>query len=111
MIDAFQDYKRRTGAKLDGKTGLLKITEAQYKALKPLTLKFGHGSIGFIFTLTTNAQIWPRSLNSKIGGDAHSIYLIVGDIGTPSGQGLDFVIGYAWLCVPFQIRSKYYFPY
>lgn len=33
------------------------------------------------FALTPNAQIWPRSLNSDIGGTADGIYLIVGDAG------------------------------
>jgi cathepsin E len=49
------------------------------------------------FELTPNAQIWPRSLNSLIGGKASGIYLVVNDIGTATGQGLDFVNGYAFL--------------
>ncbi len=49
------------------------------------------------YELTANAQIWPRALNSAIGGNANSVYLIVGDIGTPSGEGFDFVNGYAFL--------------
>jgi hypothetical protein len=47
--------------------------------------------------LTPNAQIWPRSLNSAIGGSADKIYLIVGDIGSNSGSGLDFINGYGFL--------------
>jgi cathepsin E len=49
------------------------------------------------FELTPNAQIWPRSLNTAIGGNANSIYLVVNDIGTPAGRGLDFVNGYTFL--------------
>ena len=49
------------------------------------------------FELTPNAQIWPRSLNSKIGGTAGSIYLIVSDLRTNSGQGLDFINGQTFL--------------
>ena len=49
------------------------------------------------FELTANAQIWPRALNTDIGGVAGQIYLIVSNIGTPSGQGLDFILGMAFL--------------
>jgi cathepsin E len=50
------------------------------------------------FELTANAQIWPRSLNTVIGGTAGSIYLIVNDLGTPTpAQGLDFINGQAFL--------------
>lgn len=49
------------------------------------------------FELTPNAQIWPRSLNSNIGGAADGIYLIVSDIRSNSGSGLDFVLGQAGL--------------
>ena len=46
---------------------------------------------GTTFELTANAQIWPRALNSTLGGDDDGIYLIVADLGSPSGQGLDFI--------------------
>ena len=36
-------------------------------------------------------------LNTAIGGSADGLYLIVGDLGSPSGEGLDFINGYAWL--------------
>lgn len=49
------------------------------------------------YTLTPNAQIWPRSLNTYIDGSINAIYLIVGDIGTPSGEGFDFINGYTFL--------------
>ena len=49
------------------------------------------------FELTANAQIWPRNLNSAIGGTSGNIYLIVGDNGEPSGSGLDFINGQAFL--------------
>jgi cathepsin E len=49
------------------------------------------------FGLTPNAQIWPRSLNTAIGGNANSIYLVVNNIGTATGQGLDFIDGYTFL--------------
>lgn len=49
------------------------------------------------FEFTANAQAWPRSLNSAIGGVSGSVYLIVNDIGTPSGSGLDFINGLVWM--------------
>ena len=49
---------------------------------------------GTTYELTANAQIWPRSQNSVLGGDEGKIYLIVADMGSPSGQGLDFISAY-----------------
>lgn len=40
-------------------------------------------------------------MNSQIGGESGSIYLIVADIGSAIGSGLDFINGYAFLCVFF----------
>ena len=36
-------------------------------------------------------------LNEAIGGDANSVFLIVGDLGTDSGEGFDFVDGMTFL--------------
>jgi hypothetical protein len=91
--DAFKKYKTATGAVADSATGLLRITSAQYSNLKNLDFKIG----GKTYSLTPNAQIFPRSLNTQIGGSANSIYLIVADIGSSSGQGLDFINGYSFL--------------
>lgn len=52
---------------------------------------------GVSFELTPNAQIWPRSLNTAIGGVAGNIYLIVQDNGANSGSGLDFILGQTYL--------------
>ena len=49
------------------------------------------------FELTANAQLWPRSLNTNIGGTAGRIYLIVNDLGSNSGEGLDFINGQTFL--------------
>jgi cathepsin E len=49
------------------------------------------------FEFTADAQIWPRNLNTQIGGTAANIYLIVGDSGSPSGSGLDFLLGQSFL--------------
>ncbi|KAG1742570.1 acid protease [Suillus lakei] len=91
--DALSKYQTATGATMDETTGLLTITPGQYARLQTLTFKIG----GKAYNLTPNAQIWPRSLNTDIGGDSDSIYLIVSDIGSNSGSGLDFINGYAFL--------------
>jgi hypothetical protein len=94
--DAFKKYAEMTGAKHDESTGMLSITQAQYSGLSNLDFNIG----GTTFSLTPNAQIWPRALNMEIGGSANSIYLIVSNLGYKSGEhGLDFINGYGFLCV------------
>ncbi|KAH7913162.1 acid protease [Hygrophoropsis aurantiaca] len=91
--DAYDAYVAATGAVADQATGLLKITPAQYGALSPLTMNIG----GQKYPLSPNAQIWPRALNTDIGGQTDAIYLIVADMKSKSGSGLDFINGYAFL--------------
>jgi cathepsin E len=80
--DAYNAYVAATGAVYDGQsTGLLAITEAQYAALEPLT--FNIGTAGS-YALSPNAQIWPRALNTAIGGNDSAIYLVVADVSAPS---------------------------
>jgi saccharopepsin len=95
MLDAFSAYQTATGAVMDETTGLLMITSSQYAKLQTLSFKIGSET----YDLTPNAQIWPRSLNADIGGSSDSIYLIVSDIGSNSGSGLDFINGYTFLLV------------
>ncbi|KAG2065673.1 acid protease [Suillus decipiens] len=90
---AFQLYQAATGGQYDPATELLVISDNQYGALENLDFHIA----GQIFTLTPNAQIWPRALNARLGGRADSIYLIVRDIGMPFGQGLDFVNRYVFM--------------
>ena len=87
LPDAYNKYKKATGATLDSTTGLLRITTSQYNSLKNLDFSIG----GSTYSLTPNAQIWPRSLNSTFGGEEGKIYLVVSDLGSESGQGLDFI--------------------
>ena len=91
--DAYQAYMQATGATEDQTTGLLTITQEQYNNLQSLYFNIG----GVNYEFTANAQIWPRALNSTLGGNADAIYLIVSNLGTPSGQGLDFINGFGWL--------------
>ncbi|KAH8992596.1 acid protease [Lactarius hatsudake] len=91
--DAFQKYQKATGATLDQTTGLLTLTASQFNNLQSLFFDIG----GVRYELTPNAQIWPRALNTEIGGTQGKIYLVVSDLGSPSGQGLDFINGFTFL--------------
>ncbi|KAF9486586.1 aspartic protease [Pholiota conissans] len=91
--NGFNKYKTATGGVLDNNTGLLRITSTQFSNLQSLFFVAG----GATFELTANAQLFPRSLNTDIGGVASSIYLIVNDLGSNSGEGLDFINGYTFL--------------
>ncbi|KAI8989240.1 acid protease [Trametes punicea] len=91
--DAFATYQDLTGAVLDNATGLLRLTPAQFENLESLFFLIGNTT----FEFTPNAQIWPRALNTAIGGQEDSVYLIVNDLGSLSGEGLDFVDGMTFL--------------
>ncbi|KAG1754942.1 aspartic peptidase domain-containing protein [Suillus paluster] len=91
--DAFNKYKSATGATVDLSVGLLTLTLTQYGALNDLNFHIGNTAYSF----TRNAQIWPRSLNTYIHGNSNSIYLVVWDLGLPSGQGYDFILGMTFL--------------
>jgi len=99
--DAFDKYQAATGGTLDSSTGLLKISSEQYNNLSSLYFQIGDVS----YELTPNAQIWPRSLNTAIGGTADSIYLIIADIGSNSGSGQDFINGYCFLYAGLRLVS------
>ena len=43
-------------------------------------------------------------LNTAIGGSASSVYLITADLGSNSGEGLDFINGYTFL-------ERFYYVY
>ncbi|THG97451.1 hypothetical protein EW026_g4558 [Hermanssonia centrifuga] len=91
--NGFNAYQRATGAVQDNATGLLRLTTTQFASLQSLSFLIG----GTTFTLTANAQAWPRALNTAIGGNTNSVYLIVNSLGTPSGEGLDFINGQTFL--------------
>ncbi|KAL5518792.1 hypothetical protein ACEPAH_475 [Sanghuangporus vaninii] len=91
--DAFTRYRTATGGVADRNTGLLRLTTAQFANLQSLFFTTN----GNTFELTANAQAWPRSLNTAIGGNTNSVYLIVNDLGSNSGSGLDFINGFTFL--------------
>ena len=90
--DAFQAYQHSTGATMDRNTGLLTISQEQFRNLKSLFFHIGNET----FEFTANAQIWPRALNTTIGGEEGKIYLVTADLGSKSGAGLDFINGFAF---------------
>jgi len=51
------------------------------------------------YTLTPNAQIWPRTLNGIIGGSSNYLYLVVKDSGRNAGVPghSNFILGYVFL--------------
>ena len=49
------------------------------------------------FELTPDAQLWPRKLNHLVNGTADGLYLVIGDIGIPSGSGYGFILGDTFL--------------
>ncbi|KAJ3797904.1 family A1 protease [Lentinula aff. detonsa] len=88
----FNAYMKATGGIFDQRTGLYKITTAQYDALENLDFAIN----GIEFSLTPNAQIWPRSLNTVIGGSTSSIYLVVANLGAEENE-INFINGYVFL--------------
>ena len=95
--DAFGKYQEMTGAIKDDTTGMLTITPQQYDNLQDLTFNIG----GRSFTLTPNAQIWPRSRNNllPVAGRSDAIYLIVTELSeaAASAVGFHFIIGYTFM--------------
>ncbi|KIY42838.1 acid protease [Fistulina hepatica ATCC 64428] len=91
--DAYEAYVSATGASEDILTGMLKISATDYDSLESLYFTIG----GTEFELTPDAQVWPRTLNTDIGGTSSDIYLIIADMGSDSGDGLDFINGYTFL--------------
>jgi len=98
--DAFESYANATGATLDEDTGLYAIPSDQFGNLQSMFFNIG----GTTYEFTADAQIWPVAMNADIGGTDDKVYLIVSDNGTPSGSGLDFTNGLAWL-------ERFYFVY
>lgn len=91
--DAFRRYKAATGADEDPRTGLLTLTPEKYSALQPLHFHIGDQT----YSLSPNAQIWPRRHNDFIDGSVENgIYLVIVDR-SRSTDSEDFVLGYVFL--------------
>ncbi|KAF8470916.1 acid protease [Russula ochroleuca] len=90
---AYNQYLGATGAVYDKNTSTLRITPAQYENLQSLFFDIG----GRSYELTPNAQIWPRALNTQIGGETSSIYLVFFDLGPELSKELGFIAGMPFL--------------
>ncbi|TFK89413.1 acid protease [Polyporus arcularius HHB13444] len=91
--EAFDAYLRITGAVFDAEVGLFRLTPDQFANLESLFFHIGDTTLEF----TPNAQIFPRVLNTAIGGSPDFVYLITNDLGPASGEGFDFVDGMVFL--------------
>lgn len=85
---------------MDNTTGLLTVTESQFNDMQSLFFNIGGVRntdnpvlllrdidvkyFQVSFELTANAQIWPRALNSVLGGEEGKIYLVAADVGFES---------------------------
>jgi len=49
------------------------------------------------YSLTANAQIWPRTLNGSIQGSSNYIYLVIRKLNVNHEHHWNFVLGYAFL--------------
>ncbi|KAF7297281.1 Peptidase A1 domain-containing protein [Mycena indigotica] len=91
---SFSRYMEKTGAVMDETTGLLTVTDEQYANMKSMMFKIN----GVQYELTKNAQMWPRSMNSMLGGDMNKKYLVFANMGDINiGDGLCFINGYTML--------------
>ncbi|KAH9885230.1 aspartic proteinase from Irpex Lacteus [Cubamyces lactineus] len=91
--DAFAIYQNATGAVMDNSTNMLSILVDEYDKLQSLFFTIGET----VFEFPPNAQIWPRALNTAIGGTTDKLYLIIGDGGVFTPTGINFVNGMTFL--------------
>ncbi|KAG6332573.1 hypothetical protein ID866_6515 [Astraeus odoratus] len=84
--DAFMAYQLATGATQTARRRLI-ITPNQYRNLQTLSFLIG----GQSYDLSPNAQISPRSRRTS------QIILVVKDVGSGSGSGMDFLLGYPFI--------------
>jgi len=70
-------------------TGLIVIPDSSIPLLQPFDFYIG----GTTFTLDPIAQLLPQDQNVAWGGEPGLQYGYIGPLGSPSGEGLDFIIG------------------
>ncbi|EJU04396.1 acid protease [Dacryopinax primogenitus] len=92
--DVFDQYMQAIpGATIDQNSGLLEIPASQVNSLQTLNFQIG----GVTYPFTAKDQVLDQALNTFYGGNASAFYSVVSDLGSPSGQGLDFINGYLFL--------------
>ncbi|KAJ7202330.1 acid protease [Mycena pura] len=80
--DTFSFYADVTGGVLANlQLGLLQITPEQFDNLQSMFITIN----GVTYEFTPNAQVWPRQLNSVIGGQPDVLYLVVSNLPEPEG--------------------------
>ncbi|KAG6381827.1 acid protease [Boletus reticuloceps] len=81
------------GAKVDSITGLIEIPQRSISSMHSLNFTIA----GRVFSLDVAAQLIPKDQNTAWGGDVKKRYGVVNHLGSPSGQGMDFIIGQKFL--------------
>ncbi|KAH7909946.1 acid protease [Hygrophoropsis aurantiaca] len=85
------------GAYLDDNTGLLVIPASSVADMQYLNFTIG----GTVFSMDVAAQLIPTDQNTAWGGETGVQYGVVANLGTDSGEGLDFIVGQKFM-------EKYY---
>jgi hypothetical protein len=93
MLGAYVRYVKATGAVYDYTTQFLRIPSAHYSKLRSLFFTVD----GNTYELNANAQIFPRTLNTFLGGDADHLYLVVSDLGPEVSSEIGFIVGMTFL--------------
>ncbi|KAG6381803.1 acid protease [Boletus reticuloceps] len=88
--DFFAVYlKAIPGAKLDSNTGLIEIPPSSISSMQPLDFTIADQ----VFSMDVAAQLIPTDQNTAWGGVSGKQYGVVANLGSNSGEGLDFIIG------------------
>jgi len=77
------------GAYMDNDIGLIVIPASSVAGMQWLNFEIG----GTIFSLDAAAQLIPQDENAAWGGEPGVQYGVVTNLGTNSGEGLDFILG------------------
>ncbi|KAF8448784.1 acid protease [Boletus edulis BED1] len=88
--DFFAVYlKAIPGAKLDSNTGLIEIPPSSISSMQSLNFTIADR----VFSMDVAAQLIPTDQNTAWGGVSGKQYGVVANLGSNSGEGLDFIIG------------------
>ncbi|CEL62092.1 hypothetical protein RSOLAG1IB_10194 [Rhizoctonia solani AG-1 IB] len=82
------------GSEVDPKTKLLKIPKESVSKMKPLFFVIN----GISYEFTPDAQLWPRTLNTVLGGEIDSYYSVISPLTDfEADMGSNFINGYTFL--------------
>ncbi|KAF9224223.1 acid protease [Gyrodon lividus] len=77
------------GAKLDHNRSFIEIPHSSIPHIQPLNFTIGCR----VFSMDAAAQLIPTDQNTFWGGDPSKQYGVVTNLGSTSGEGLDFILG------------------